>query len=70
MALLRRFVSNIIPQTFHLKDHEGRDFAVLQTHFNPFVHKMTVTVHENCPINPYLVLAAGVLIVAIEGRQE
>ena len=70
LALIRRFVTNIIPQTFHLKDHTGKDLAELKTHFNPFVHRMTVTVYDNCPLNPYLVLSAGVLMVAIEGRQQ
>ena len=70
LALLRRFVTNVIPQTFHLKDQTGRDLAELRTHFNPFVHRMTVTVYDDCPINPYLVLSAGVLMIAIEGRQQ
>lgn len=70
MAMLRRFLSNWIPQKFHLTDASGRTLAELRTHFNPFVHKMTVNVYPDCPLNPLLVLAAGVLMMAIEGRQE
>ena len=70
LALIRRFLSNLIPQKFHLRDSTGTELARFRTHFNPFVHRMTVTVNENCTINPILVLAAGVLLVAIEGRQE
>lgn len=69
MALLRRFLTNLIPQKFHLKSQDGVDYALYRTHFNPFVHKMTVTVEEGCPVHPLLVLAGGILLVAIEGRQ-
>ncbi|MFQ5730453.1 MAG: hypothetical protein ACE5KM_00715 [Planctomycetaceae bacterium] len=73
MAMVRRFLplGNLFPQKYHLS--EGTDGAVLahfRTHFNPFVHRMTVTVHEECHYNPLLVLAAGILLVAIEGRQQ
>lgn len=70
MALLRRFLSNLIPQHFHLRDTTGTELADFRTHFNPFIHRMTVTVHENCTLSPILVLSAGVLLVAIEGRQQ
>ncbi|MFN0052642.1 MAG: hypothetical protein ACKV0T_10645 [Planctomycetales bacterium] len=69
MAMLRRFLGAWIPQRFHLSDGHGEQFASFQTHFNPFVHKMTVTVEEGCPVSPLLVLATGILLVAIEGRQ-
>lgn len=69
MALLRRFLSNLIPQKFSLKTSDGNEYATFRTHFNPFVHRMTVNVLPDCPINPLLILAAGVLLVAIEGRQ-
>lgn len=70
MALLRRFLGAWIPQDFHLRDSSGTELARFQTHFNPFVHRMTVTLHENCHLNPLIVLAAGVLLVAVEGRQQ
>lgn len=70
MALLRRFLSNLIPQKFHLAASDGNQYALFRTHFNPFVHRMTVTVEEDCPVSPLLVLAAGILLVAIEGRQQ
>jgi hypothetical protein len=72
MAFARRFIefiSMLFPQKYHLRDKTGTELATFQTHFNPFVHKMTVTVHEHCTLSPILVLAAGVLLVAIEGRQ-
>lgn len=70
MALLRRFLSNLIPQTFHLRDHAGQELAEFKTHFNPFIHRMTVTVLPDCPLSPLLVLAAGILLMAVEGRQQ
>lgn len=70
MALLRRFLSNLVPQKFAFAAADGNQFAEFRTHFNPFVHRMTVSVEEDCPVSPLLVLAAGILLVAIEGRQD
>ncbi len=71
MSLIRRFVpmGNLIPQKFHIGD-ESMPMAEYRTHFNPFVHKMTVSIYPGRPIHPMLVLAGGVLLLAIEGRQE
>lgn len=69
LALIRRFLFDLIPQHFSLSDSAGTVSAEFKTHFNPFIHRMTVTVHENCTLNPLLVLSAGVLLVAVEGRQ-
>jgi hypothetical protein len=70
MAMLRRFLSNLIPQKFHLSDQNGKELANFRQHFNPFIFRLTVTIHDGCPLSPLLVLAAGVLLVAIEGRQK
>lgn len=73
MALVRRFVplgSLLIPQKFHLQGSDNKEHANFRTHMNPFVHKMTVTVDPDCKVDPLLVLAAGILLVAIEGRQS
>jgi hypothetical protein len=69
MALFRRWLSNLIPQSFHLRDLEGNELARFRTHFNPFVHRMTVAVYPDCPLDAMQVLAAGILLVAVEGRQ-
>lgn len=69
LALVRRFLT-LIPQSFHMDDADGHEVAKFRTHFNPFVHKMTVTVHDDASVPPTLVLAAGILLVAIEGRQD
>ena len=71
-ALVRRFVplGQWLPQTYHLRDHGGTELASFRQHFNPFVQRLTVTVYDGCPVSRLLVLAAGVLLVAIEGRQQ
>ena len=69
LALVRRFVTNLLPQRYSLHDAGGRELATMHRHFNPFVQKLTVTVEEDDSIDPHLVLAAGILLVAIEGRQ-
>ena len=71
MALVRRFVpmGNLIPQKFVLGD-DTNQFAEMRTHFNPFIHRMTITINADCPFPPLLVLASAVLLVAIEGRQK
>ena len=69
-AMARRMLSNLIPQEFHLTVPSGDKIAEFKTHFNPFVRRMTVTIAPDCPCNPLLVIAAGILLVAVEGRQK
>ena len=70
MALLRRFLSNLIPQCFHLQGLDGSNQAEMKVRFNPFVYKLSVTIDPAATIDPRLVLATGVLLAAIEGRQQ
>ena len=70
LAMIRRFVANIIPQSFSLKDQSGRELATFKQHFNPFVQKLTVKVAGGGPLDPMVPLAAGILLVAIEGKQS
>lgn len=71
MALLRRFLSNLIPQTFHASA-DGEQLATYRVHFNPFVYKMTVTIEPDATelLDTRILLAGGILLAAIEGRQE
>ncbi len=64
-ALLRRFLSNLIPQKFNLAGG-----AELRQHFNPIVYRLEVTITPSCGIDRRLVLGAATLIAAIEGRQN
>ena len=70
LSLVRRFATNLIPQGFTFKGSDGTEYADYKQHFNPFVQKLSVTVHENCPLDQAVPLAAGILLVAIEGKQS
>lgn len=70
MALLRRFLSNLIPQSFHA-EVGGRQVAKYHQNFNPFVYKLRVQLEPGArsAVDPQLVLAGGILLAAVEGRQ-
>ncbi|MGQ0614516.1 MAG: hypothetical protein ACT4PV_12345 [Planctomycetaceae bacterium] len=69
LATLRRFLSNLIPQRFRFTDESGKTLAIYRSHFNPFVHRMSVIPESGSGLDPRLLLAAGVLLMAVEGRQ-
>lgn len=71
MALLRRFLSNLIPQHFH-GDIQGRQVMEFRQRFNPFVAKIDVDFSQDVDgwLDRRLGVAAGVLLCAIEGRQS
>jgi hypothetical protein len=71
LALLRRFIAGwLLPQRFMLRTLEGEPLADFRTHFHPLVHRMTVTMLPDAAIPAPLVLAAAVLLMAIEARQQ
>ena len=69
MALLRRFLSNLIPQTFHLDTASGAP-VVFKQRFNPFIYKLEVEIPPDADLDRRLVFGTAVLIAAIEGRQQ
>ena len=71
LALVRRFVDfgSLIPQHYNLTTGASQNEAVYSQRFNPFVFKIEVRLNPECRLNPYLVLAGGILLAAIEGRQ-
>lgn len=71
-AIARRVVpfANLIPQVYECTNLTGNKCATLATHFNLFVYRLTVKINPSSSIPPLLVLASGILIAAIEGRQE
>jgi len=72
-ALLRRAhdaIALFIPQGYHMRDEGGGDLASYRTHLNPFIHRLGVSVaREDEVVDDLLILAGGVLLLAIEGRQ-
>ena len=70
LALVRRFVpfaSLLIPQEFVLSTGTGS--IVFTQKMNPLIHKMFVTNIQSSGLDPRIVLAATMLLIAIEGRQ-
>lgn len=74
MAILRRLhgvFALLSPQKFEAISFDGRHIATLRTHINPFVYRLGVAIHEDHEeLDELMVLAAGCLIAAIEGRQD
>ncbi|MBD3918889.1 hypothetical protein H8B09_09010 [Paenibacillus sp. PR3] len=70
MALLRRFLTNLVPQKFNVS-LRGRKVTEFKQNFNPFVSKLNVDFsHDtNNELDHRLGLAAAILLVAIEGKQ-
>ena len=71
LALVRRFLTNWIPQTYHFIIH-GTKSGEFRQHFNPFLYRATMDLSEDTGrrLDRRLALAAGILLLAIEGRQS
>ena len=69
MAMLRRLLGGWIPQHYHMTDNAGAKQADLRVRFNPFVYKMEVEIAPGATVDRALILATGILLAAIEGRQ-
>lgn len=72
-ALVRRFVESaslFLPQKYHM-EMGGRNVVMYHQNFNPFVRKLAVDVDDPASaIDRRLALATGIVLAAIEGRQE
>ena len=70
LALLRRFLTNLVPQRFDIQVM-GQKVATVRQNFNPFVLKLTVdfTLDPTGLLDRRLGLAAVLLLCAVEGRQ-
>lgn len=61
----------IIPQSYIIKDGEDNVVATIKQHFNPFILKYTMDIKpEYSSVDSRLLLAAGIMIIGIEGRQD
>lgn len=71
MALLRRFISALIPQSFH-GEIGNQPVVLYHQNFNPFVMKLTADFSPDTAglLDRRMGLAAGILLCAIEGKQE
>lgn len=70
LALLRRFLTNLIPQKFNVEVGGGK-VALFKQDLNPFVGKLNLdfSLDSGNRLDRRLGLAAAVLLVAVEGQQ-
>lgn len=71
LAMVRRFLSNLVPQSFTVTLH-GNEVASFDQHFNPFVAKYDIdfSMDPQETLDRRLGIAAVVMLLAIEGRQQ
>jgi hypothetical protein len=72
LALLRRFLTELIPQSYDFRSAEGELLAEGKQFFNPFMYKLRLTLNDGYArtmIDRRLILAASMLLATIEGRQ-
>jgi uncharacterized protein YxjI len=71
LALVRRFLSNLVPQTF-VGSVGGSPVFSFRQHFNPFIQKISLdfSADSSGRLDRRLGIAAAVLLCAIEGRQQ
>lgn len=71
LALLRRFLSNLIPQTFHAVAG-GTPVAEIRQHFNPLHlrYSLDFSLDARRVLDRRLGLAVAALIGTLEGRQD
>jgi len=71
LALIRRFLTNLIPQTYSVFLGD-REIAYFKQNFNPFILKLTLdfSMDPEKKFDRRLGIAAGILLTAIEGRQD
>jgi uncharacterized protein YxjI len=71
LALIRRFIINLIPQKYHVTI-QGQTVAAMKQNFNPFTMKINLDLSQNRNglLDPRLAIAAAVLMCAIEQKQQ
>lgn len=69
MALLRRFVTNLIPQVFHVLIG-GKTVVTYKNNFNPVLQRVHISIDQEHPaFSAEFAIAMGILLCAIEGKQ-
>ena len=71
MALLRRFLSGLIPQNYDILVN-GHRVADLKQNFNPFTYHLNLdfSMDTSGQLDRRLGIAAGILLAVVEGRQQ
>lgn len=71
LALIRRFLTNLIPQKYY-GELKGERVCLFKQNFNPFVMKINLdfSMDKNGLLDRRLGIASAVLLCAIEGKQR
>jgi hypothetical protein len=71
LALVRRFVSNLVPQKYHALV-DGEEVATFKQNFNPFTYRLDININESAKgkVDTRMIIAAAVLLAAVEGKQS
>ena len=71
LALVRRFLSNLVPQNYDITVNENR-VADLKQNFNPFSYQLNLdfSMDTSGQLDRRLGIAAGILLAAVEGKQS
>ncbi len=71
LALIRRFLTNLIPQKYH-GVVKGKQVCIFKQNFNPFVMKINLdySLDGEGLLDRRLGIAAAILLCAIEGKQN
>ncbi len=70
-ALLRRFLTNLIPAKYHLERNGEKTNNLFKQNFNPFLIHYKCDVSDWAPeLDKRLALAMVILLLAIEGKQN
>ncbi len=71
LALVRRFLSNLVPQNYDITLGTNR-VADLKQNFNPFTYQLNLDFSMDTAnqLDRRLGIAAGILLAAVEGRQS
>lgn len=71
LALVRRFLSNLVPQNYDLLMLDGSRACDLRQKFNPFLYHLDIDLRDDPQgrLDRRLAVAAAVLLAAIEGKQ-
>jgi uncharacterized protein YxjI len=71
LALLRRFLTNLVPQNYDMFFGETR-VGDYKQNFNPFTYELNIdfSMDTSGQLDRRLGIAAGILLAAIEGRQQ
>ena len=72
LALVRRFLSALVPQNYDMIMFDGRKVVDLKQNFNPFSYHLNIdfTMDPQATLYRRMGLAGAILLAAIEGKQR